>query len=443
MKKLLAILSIIGCVTTVKAQVPGAESFNVDGIKVIFKPTVKEVINVRVFFRGGVDNYSLKQAGIEKFALDAVVDCGTAKYPGNAFKDTADYYGIDIGSAASYDYGDIDMDCISKYFDKGWDLLTDALVRPSFDAAQIELLRTKLVSAAKQSDTDPDSHTIDLLQKNAFAGTIYETDPGGTEATLAAFKPPELSAYYQSICNKGQMFIVVAGKLTKDELMAKIHASFGNIPAKGYNQPTLQERVWDDYKVFAESRQLSINYVAAIMNAPPVYSDDYIPYRLGMSILGSILFSDLRIRLHLSYDPDAGTEMRQMPYGYMTVSTSDPEKAVKEMENELLMLKTHTITPAALKHLINSYILTYYLQQESTAAITGTLGDAEVLDAWNMQDQLPEKLNKVTVEQINQVLNQYIKGLRWSYLGDMDTERKMEADGAFKAKLVPDKPAEN
>ena len=441
MKKLLAILLLITgcCITTAQAQIQGATSFDVDGIKVIFKPTVKDVINVRIYFRGGVSNYSLKQSGIEKFALASVVQCGTAKYPGSAFKDTAGYYGIDIGSATTYDYSDIDMDCISKYFDKAWDLLADAITQPTFEPAQVELLRTKLVNAAKQSETDAESHTFDLLEKNAFAGTVYETDPAGTEETLAAFKPSELSAYYQTILNKGQLFIVVAGKLTKDEIVAKVHASFGSIPAKDYVQPTLNEPVWNDFKVLAEKRQLPINYVAAIMNAPPVYSDDYIPYRLGMSILGSILFSDLRIRLHLSYDPDAGTEMRQMPYGFMAVSTSDPEKAVNEMGNELLMLKTHMITPAGLKHLINSYILTYYLQQESTAAITGTLGTAEVLDAWNTQDQLPEKLNKVTVEQINQVLNQYVKGLRWSYLGDIDTEHKMETDDAFKTNLKQDK----
>jgi predicted Zn-dependent peptidase len=424
---------------TAKAQMQGATSFDVDGIKVIFKPTVKDVINVRVLFRGGVSNYSSKQAGIEKFALASVVQCGTAKYPGNAFKDTADYYGIDIGSAATYDYSNIDMDCISKYFDKAWDLLADAVTRPTFEPAQVELLRTKLINTAKQSETNAESHTVDLLEKNAFAGTVYETSPAGTEETLAAFKPSELSAYYKTILNKGQLFIVVAGKLTKEEIIAKVHASFVSIPAKDYTQPTLHEPVWDDYKVLAEKRQLSINYVAAIMNAPPVYSEDYIPYRLGMSILASILFSDLRIRLHLSYDPGAETEMRQMPYGFMFVSTSEPEKAVNEMENELLMLKTHTITPAALKHLINSYILTYYLQQESTAAITGTLGMAEVLDAWNTQDQLPEKLNKVTVDQINQVLNQYIKGLRWSYLGDMDAEHKMETDDAFRTNLKQDK----
>ena len=63
MKKLLAILLLITgcCITTAQAQIQGATSFDVDGIKVIFKPTVKDVINVRIYFRGGVSNYSLKQ----------------------------------------------------------------------------------------------------------------------------------------------------------------------------------------------------------------------------------------------------------------------------------------------------------------------------------------------------------------------------------------------
>jgi zinc protease len=433
MKKIIAVIFFSGLVIMASAQQSSNNtmSFTVDGVKVIFKPTVKDVINVRVFFRGGVTNYSQKQAGIEKLALATVVQGGTHKYPGFAFKDTAEYYQIDIGSAAYDDYGDIDVDCISKYFDKAWTLLTEAIMHPNFETKQVELLRAKLIAEAKQASARPDTHVVDLLEQNAFAGTQYETNPDGTPETLSGFTGTDLQSYYESIRNKGQMFIVVAGNISKAELIAKVRASFANVAAKEYKQPVLNEPVWNDHKVLAEQRQLPINYIAAIINAPPMSSPDYPAYRIGSRILGSVLFMNIREQMHLSYDPDAEMVTRQMPYAYMSLSTSDPKRAVTEMVRGLHFAQSITISELSLKHIVNSYILGYFQQQESSAAITGTLGTAEILDAWTTEEELPERLGKVTPQQVADVLNKYIKGLRWSYLGDITLEKQLEADGVF------------
>jgi zinc protease len=408
-------------------------SFDVDGIKVIFKPTVKEVINVRVFFRGGVSNYKPEQAGIESFTLAAITQCGTQKYNGEAFRNMADTYSIDIGSASLYDYGNVDMECISKYFDQAWDLLSEAIVNPTFDSNEIELLRSKIVSRVKQGETDPDDRAENLLMRNAFEGTPYATDPDGDETTLSKFTADDLKAYYKSILNKNQLFIVVAGKISKDELVAKIHASFSALPSRPYKQPEYKEPIWNDNKVVVESRRLSTNYINAIMNAPPVYSSDYVPFRLGISILAGALFSDLRTRLNLSYDPGAVSEMRQMPFARMYVSTNQPKLAVQEMTRMLNLVKVYGATKDGLKHLKSGYIVSNYLKQQSTAAITGTLGMAEVLGDWQMDEKLPDLINSVTVDQIDIALNQYIVGLRWAYLGDADQAK--DAEDAFKQKI--------
>lgn len=434
MKKLLTIILLSAFALTAAAQHPstGASSFTVDDIKVIFRPTVKDVINVRVYFRGGVSNYTQKQAGIEKLALSTVVHGGTHKYPGFAFKDTAEYYQIDMGMSSSFDSGNIDMECVSKYFDKAWEMLTEAIMRPNFESAQVELLRAKLIAEAKQAAASPAGHTADLLEKNAFEGTPYETDPDGTPETLATFTPADLSSYYQSILNKGQLFIVVAGNIDKQELANKVHASFAALPAKDYHQPEITAPVWNDHRVLSEQRQLPINYIAAIMNAPEVTSEDYPAFRIGTSILGSVLFMNVRQQMHLSYDPEAELTTHRIPYAHMSLSTSDPKRAISEMVRCLHFAQNITISDASLRHIVNSYIMGYYLQQESSAAITGSLGNAEILNSWVDQIQLPGKMAKVTPQQVQDALINYIKGLRWSYLGDDALAKQLVADGVFR-----------
>jgi zinc protease len=70
MKKIFVTFLLICGSLSVTAQTE-TTSFDVDGIKVIFKPTLKDIVNVRMYYRGGVTNYPASQAGIESFALEA------------------------------------------------------------------------------------------------------------------------------------------------------------------------------------------------------------------------------------------------------------------------------------------------------------------------------------------------------------------------------------
>lgn len=430
MKKLLTtILLIWSGISMVLAQTE-TTSFDVDGIKVIFKPTLKEIINVRMYYRGGVTNYPTSQAGIESFALEATNECGTKKYTGNVYKDRADKYGINIGSNSEYDYGNIQMECVAKYFNEGWDLFTEAIVNPIFDAGEAELLRNKMIAKVKGNQSNPDKQAEHLVLQNAFEGTPYATDPDGTEEILSKLTAADLKTYYNSILNKNQLFIVVAGKVDKAELIAKIKASFSGLPSKPYNPVTLEEPIWNDYHLLKEDRNLQTNYINGIMNSPKFTSPDYVPYRVGISALGGSLFSELRTRLNLSYDPGTYSVMQQMPYGIMYVSTTNPKEAVLAINRQVKKVLSHGLTPEGLQRIKSSFITTNYIKQQSTASITGSLGIAEILGGWQIADDLPKLIEKVTVDQINQAMYKYIVGLRWSYLGD--PEKATEAAEAFK-----------
>lgn len=418
MKKIFITITIL-CfsLTAIYAQ-SETQAFDVDGIKVILKPTIKQIISVRIYYRGGVANYPAVQAGIESFALQATTECGTAKYNANDYRDLADKYGIELGSEAETDYGDIQMGCVAKYFKEGWELFAEAVKNPVFDVSEVQLLRNKMLANIRQVQSDPDKHSDQLIVKNAFEGTPYATDPDGDESVVQALTAADLKNYYTSILNKNQIFIVVAGKISKEELTEKIKASFGDLPSRPYRAVTYSEPAWGDNKVLVEKRELSTNYINAIMNAPPVNSTDFVPFRLGIAAFGGALFGELRTRLNLSYNPGTSIVMQQMPYALMFVSTTSPKEAVEAMTKQLNRVRDYGLTKGGLGHLKSSFITNNYIKQQSSSAITGTLGVAEVLGGWQLADSLPALVGQVTVDQINMVMNKYIVGLRWSYLGD-------------------------
>lgn len=433
MKKYLFTLILLAVgITTVTAQ-SETTSFDVDGIKVIFKPTLKNIINVRLYFRAGVSNYPSSQAGIESFAIEATTQCGTKKYPGSTFQDIADKYSILIDGSSEQDYGFTEFNCAYKFFNQAWDMFTDAIMNPTFEDSEVQLLRNKLIGRIRSAQSSPDSRIDQLAMKNAFGGTAYATDPDGSEGTLAALNPDDLKNYYQSILNKNEIFLVVVGKIDKDELIKKVKASFASVPVRPYSPVTYDQPVYNDNKLLIEKRPLATNYIKAVMNAPQFTSDDFVPFRIGMSAFGSVLFRELRTRLHLSYDPSADVSLLQMPYAEMSVSTTDPREAVQQMTVLLRKVKGITLSEDGLKEMKNGYITSNYIKQQSSAAIAANLGKAEILGGWKYEDNFATLIEHVTPQQIRDAFNKYIVGLRWTYLGNAAPAE--QANEAFKQPL--------
>jgi len=418
---------------TVNLFAQGATSFTVAGIKVILKPTNKEVIDVNMYYRGGVANYPSSKAGLENLALAATTEAGTKKYSANAFRDKADTYGIDLGGSSNYDYGQISMTCISRFFTQGWDLFANAVTSPVFDPREVDMLKEKVISGIKQSESDPDDRIEQLTMQNAFAGTAYATNPSGEETTLSKITAAELkSYYYNTLLNKNRMFIVVVGKVTKDEISKKILASFAALPAKSY-KPAVLPGPKETGKLLVEQRELATNYITASIDAPKLNSPDYLPFRLAISHLSNRLFREIRTKRNLSYAPYAYATTRLMPFAVMYVSTTEPKASAEVMLEQLKDLRDNGFSEEEMLSGKSNFITSNYMKEESSSAIASALGNAEILGDWRFADQAAERINKVTLKEMNDVLKKYINTIRWTFLGDQKLANENAA--VFKSKI--------
>ncbi|MEO5650234.1 MAG: pitrilysin family protein [Ginsengibacter sp.] len=411
-----------------------AQKFVVDGITVIMKPTVKDIINVSIYYKGGVTNYSEDQAGIENLALAGAPECGTKLYSKDAFKDKADKFGISVSGRSTYDYGVISLNCISKYFNEGWDLLSAAVKNPTFNENDYELLKQKILAGIKNADADPDSKVLKMAVENTFKGTSYATNPEGEINTVNNISARELKDYYfNTLLNKNRIFIVVVGKISKQLITNKIKRALGNLPAKPYKKYEyhIPEIVANSLNI--EPRQLATNYIIGVMNAPLFTSNDYAANRLAVSAFSDNLFTEIRTKRNLSYAPYAVPIRLKMPYNYMYVSTTDPKASAEVMVNEINRLKTKGFSQKEFNAIRNLLITSNYMKEESTDAIAGSLGKSEILGNWKMDEEFIGKIQKITPADMTAVFKKYIKGIKWNYLGI--EKQANEAKEAFDMKV--------
>ena len=399
-----------------KAQ--GTIEFEVNGLKVIYKQVPKEIVSARLFVNGGTANYSVEQEGIENFAFNLAVTGGTNELDRIAFASELERMGTSIGAGSDYDYGFFNMICIKENWESSWNLFSTTIMNPTFDGEEYITLKEQLIAAAKQAEADPDESLRRAAMDNVFGGKNYAKIPGGTEASLNALSLEDLKNYYSAILGKDRSFLVVVGDLDLNDLKEKINNSFAQLP-KG-DLPKKEERIMvKEVKNSIEDRDIATNYIRGYMSAPTMEEEDGVAMLLAMSILRDRYFIELRTKRGLTYAPGAGysSGIVNNPYNYIYVSTTNPKESIKVMVDELKKLKEEGFSEDELINKQQSFLTSYYMGQETLASQSNSLGVNELKGGWEMAEEFTSRVNNVSLEDINRVIDKYTDVIDWTYLG--------------------------
>jgi predicted Zn-dependent peptidase len=399
----------------------------VNGLKVIFKPSSKQTVSAVMFFRGGTANYDQKQQGIESLALNAVSECGTAKYDKDAFKDMSDKYGIDINGTAGFDYGTIGMSCVKPYFTKGWELFAEAVNHPVFEEKELGLLKQKLLSALRNQESNPDNALNKMCIADAFKDTRYASRPEGTVETIGAFTQADVKAYYDRLLNVNRMLLVVVGNLQVSDVKKLAEEAFGKLPSTAVAPVAapVETRIAAN-SLNIENRKLATNYIQGILGAPSPVSSEFNAYRIAVSILSEKLFQEVRTKRNLSYAPYSFVSSGFIPFSAVYVTTTKPKDAVTVMVDEIKRLRDGGFTETDLRDAKSKFATSYFMKNESSYNIAQSLGIAEIKGSWKNETTFLDKINAVTLPEMQKIFAAYAGGIRWNYLG-VDTQVDKDA----------------
>ncbi|MEM7104621.1 MAG: pitrilysin family protein [Bacteroidota bacterium] len=404
----------------------GTQEFTVEGLKVILKSSPKEVVNARLFVKGGTANYDLKYQGIESFAFTLAARGGTKSKEKVAFATALESVGASVYSNSDFDYGDFNLTCLKQYWDESWSLFTDAILNPAFTEKEYDLLKEQLIAGAKSRNSDADSRLRDLAMSNVFEGHCYEKIPSGTVESLEGISLEKIKKYYKNTVGKKRSFLVVVGNITKEDLEAKVKASLAKLP-EGTKAEVCETRPINKSGVKVENRDIATNYLRGYMDAPKMSHPDGVAMMMAMDILRNRYFVELRTKRSLSYAPSAfyARGVINNPYNVIYISTTDPKQAMDVMVAEINKLKKEGFDKQELINKQQSFLTNYFMGLETMASQTSSLGMAELNGDWRMAEDFTERVNNVTLEDLNRVIDQYTNSIIWTYLGK-EEDVKME-----------------
>ncbi len=431
---ILLLTSAFTLVSFAPADQTGITELTVDGIKVLFKPSTKEIISARLFIRGGTANYTKEKEGIESLALSVATEGGTTRHDMTAFATAKEKIGTEIGYSSDYDYSQVSVSCVSQYWNASWDLFTEAINQPLFDAKGFELIKGRVVANAKEREADPDSYVETKSMELSYAGGNYAKIPGGTVKSLEALTLDELKAHYRKVVNKNNVFLVVVGNLTEADLRAKVSAAFGTLAA-GTTAPA-EKKTEIQPGVNVENRDIATNYILGTMSLPAIDQPDAIPMRVAMAIMGDKFFVELRTKRSLTYAPQAyyNTSPSKNPHAVFYASSIKPKEALQVMIDQVNDVKNNGFKEKELKDKKEEFLTGYYSRLETNGAQSMGIGTNEIAGSWKNFESFMGKVEKVTVADMNRVFKKYSNSINWMYLGK---ESEVSKDDFKQPQILP------
>lgn len=426
---LLTIIFLFGLVADSSAQLSKIDNFedqaalvtefDVNGLKVIYKRRPNSgTVAAGLFIRGGAQNITAQNAGIERLMLLSAIEAGN-KIPRQLVRRELASTGSSIGAGTSNDYSVASLATTKADFNTVFNIFAGVLLDPAFEKEDVERNRQQTIAALNETNSTPEGALDAMQERIIYAGHPYANDVNGTAATLNSFTPAQLRAYHKKVMETQRLLFVIVGDLDPGELKTKIANTFGKLPRGVYSPKALPSLDFTKGTLDITQRAVPTNYVEGVFAAPSINNQDYYAMKVAMAVLQSLVYQEVRGRLQLSYAPDADMDSLTANTANISVSTTDPNRAVSAMLDQIKFLKERTLRKEVIDEVASFFLTRYYMSQETSAAQAAELAKYELTGGgWRRSYDFLKGAKAVTPEDITRVSKKYMTNLRFLYVGD-------------------------
>ena len=396
----------------------GTSDFELNGLHVILRRnTATDVVAANLFLLGGAQQLTPETQGIEALLL-TVSGRGSRRFPGPKLRQEVARLGSEVSIGAGDDFSTYGMKATRSTFDSTWVMYADRLLSPTLTPADVELIKSQMITALRQTDINPDALLNRLADSITFAGHPYGLATEGTEQSLARTSAVHLREYMQRTFVTSRMLLVVVGNVDRPKVEQLVRTTFASLPRGDYvwkAPPPLVGR-----KAFVlRPANLPTNYLAGYYSGPPATSDDYNAVRVAAAILSGRFFTEIRSKRNLSYAADAPFLERAIATGGVYVTTVDPNASLQIMRTEISRLQTELIDRDGLDRLVEQFITEYFLKNETNADQASFLARAAIYQGdYRAADRFVTELRRVRPDDIRRAARTYIRNFSFAYVGD-------------------------
>jgi predicted Zn-dependent peptidase len=372
-----------------------------------------------------------KKAGVMDL-MGQMLGEGTKSMTKDQFDEAVDIIGAEVnlnssGGSAS---------ALTRYFDKAFMLMSDALRNPSFPEESFKKLQSQTITALKSNEK---SAKIIADRVNTALNYGKQTAQGefSTEESVKALTLNDTKDAYRNYITPSRSYLTFVGDITPDAAKALAEKAFGNWSGVKLTLPVVADvqnpdKTEIDFVDLPTAVQGELRAGNLITN--PMNGSDYHALLLANNILGggaeSKLFMNLREKhgfTYGSYSKIGSGRFQSMFSASAAVRTDKVDSAVAELVSEILNMRDGKITEEELATAKAVYNGSFALRMEDPA-VSATYASNILIN------NLPKDFYRTYLQKINNLTKADIQRVAKNYFNESNARIVIIGNGS---KILP------
>ena len=375
------------------------------------------IVAARIVVLNGSDANPVDQPGLASFTSQMLPE-GTQRRTSLQVADDAAQIGASVRTFTISDDSIVAIRTLKPNADAALDLLSDVVLHPKFDPAEIERVRKTRETDILQIQDDPTQLAIGVLLKTVYGpGHPYGYREEGTTEANRLIGRDDLVKMWQSGYAPGNSALVITGDLTVAEARRLAEKYFGSWKGATRRHEPPPVNVKTSRAIYLVDKPGAAQTFVLVANlGVPRSTPDYVPLEVMNNILGGLYSSRINMNLReehgYTYGGFSFFMYRRGPGlfaagGGMRSDATAP--AVRELFKELERIRTAPPTAEELKLSKGAFSLSLAGLFESSEQTANTVGELFTYDfPLDYFQQLPAKIDAVTAEDVQRMANTYL-----------------------------------
>jgi zinc protease len=386
------------------------------GLKLlILRDSSVPVVALRATWVGGLRYEDDRSNGISNMLAALLVRGTKTRSAEQIMNEVEGMAGALSGYAGRNSLG-VQAEFLSRYFERGFDLVADCIQNATFSEDELEKERRIVLDDIRAQEDNLGQVAFKLFHSAMWQKHPYRLDPMGTPQSVAGLTRRKLLNHFRQHYNMSNLTIAVVGDVDAARVKAKVAALFGDSPEQKLDKPIIptEPSHVEPMQVFKFMAKEQAHLVLGFQGVS-FASQDRFPLEVLAYVLsgqGGRLFTEIREKRALAYRVSAFSVEGLDPCYFAVYLASSPEnldEAVKVVRHELHEVAEKGITADELARAQRYLIGVHAIGLQRKSALAAALAFHEAYgQGWKTYRQYGDFIMKVTVAEVARAARKYL-----------------------------------
>ncbi|GBD27717.1 putative zinc protease [bacterium HR30] len=374
------------------------------------------MVVVQILIDAGSRRDPRGKEGLASLTADLLTE-GTAKRSAAQISEAVDALGARLSSSADVDFAQVSLTILSRYLERGLDLLFEVLLQPSFPAAEVSRRREAALAAIAAEQDNPGQLAYRRFLELVFGDTPYGHPPIGNRTSVGRLSRADVVDFYRQYYRASGTVIAVTGDVDAESIVRRFETALAPWPRGSVAEfqppelPPTGEKIATIDKPLTQTN-IILGHVGVPRDNPDFYAISVMNFILGGGGFTSRLVESVRVQGGLAYSVGSqftaykSTGIFQVA---MQTKNASAAEAIARACNELHRIRSQPVEEEELTNAQLYLTGSFPLRLDSNSKIASFLAQVEFyrLGA-DYIERYMERIRAVSREDVQRVARQYL-----------------------------------